>query len=452
MLSADRAHRLLSLLNGALQKCKEEEKHLEQEIRQFHRVLRDWKIDEHEDVKQDGEASRSQALQAQPSVKEIQEVEMLNKALEKALKVRASSKPGASGSGPPSKTKPELPRPPTTEKSLKPLAKSLHPGTKSAKYHLNPPYRTNPEKRRLPVSEKGTSNYRTQLTLAGQLTSERAQRGNAGDPEPRGDSSGADREDRRPDRNTSTQPSVEAPEVREPQHFTLKQKGHTLKLPAKYRQLYTTNSRLWEKYYDIQRQRPFPQPTFIQKLQTTFVPGCPSMSLSELEEGIAQLESDVECIKHSIDGAKHWHGTGDMEWQEYRLLMVYKALQEELSQHISALQPLKLAAQEFSAWEEGHPTATSFIVPRTCPILPSKAPAVLVYSHPSELSELMRVKLRVSELKQKIYLQKVLNKELLSELESQCHSAPDFWLLYRSIYTLLCEGGETFPVLVHEDN
>ncbi|KAM8960408.1 tubulin epsilon and delta complex protein 2 [Pelodytes ibericus] len=446
MLSADCSHRLMTLLNQVIHNCKEEEKILEDQLRKYHVLLRPWKTDKNEDKEQDEEPSGSLAFQTDPSQEEMQDVEMLNKALEKALKVRARSRPESTGCALHTQVKPTCP--PTKAKSQKSSSKSSCCGTKPVTYQLNPPYKTYPENRRAREgSSRGASNDKTaHLTTAiSSCPTERDVCGTVRQSEP-GEGSSTEGM-----LGKSASNSLTHQEVQDPQPFTLKNKGCTLRLPAEYRRLYSQNSKLWERFYEIQNH-PSPESSFIQNLQMTFSPGCPTMSLSELEEETSRLETAVTRMRQSIESVEKWQGTGPKQWHSYRLMLVYEALQKEVSKHISALEPIKLAAEQHCTWNGGEPTATSCAEPRGCPILTRTAPPILVYQNPKELSQLMHRQLRVLELKQKIHLQKVLNKELLLEMKSQCHNAPESWLLYRAIYTLLCEGGGTFPVLVHEDN
>ncbi|XP_061456087.1 tubulin epsilon and delta complex protein 2 isoform X2 [Rhineura floridana] len=86
MLPADCAHRLVSLLTQALNDCAEQKQRLQQNLKQCQAVLGDWNLQAPEtpvleDSKNDNQGS-------EPSAKELEELELLNKALEKALRIR----------------------------------------------------------------------------------------------------------------------------------------------------------------------------------------------------------------------------------------------------------------------------------------------------------------------------------------------------------------------------
>ncbi|KAM4697955.1 tubulin epsilon and delta complex protein 2 [Rhinophrynus dorsalis] len=454
MLSAASSHRLLSLLNKAILNCKEEEKLLEDEVRHCRSLLGAWKMDESESLTQ--EEKRSETPDKEPPADELQEMEMLNKALEKALRVREKIKPEPHGVKAPTKSQKSQSCPPAKEKSPKPTSKTSKPIAKAATSQLNPPYKTNPEKRRVRGSVRLTSNAKAVLAACqGQQGTERGtektEGTNSGQAKAREDSSRAENTLRNPIPPPCTLPMTEKQEEREEQPFTLKHKGATLRLPLEYQREYTRSSRLWEKFYEIQNLPPAAPPPFLQMLQATFVPDSPRVSLSQLEEETMRLKSAVSSLYQRLDLILQCPDPGPPQWQNYRELLMLESLQEDVTKELSALHQLHIDAEQYRKWDEKHSTGATHIEPRVCPSYLRKGSPILVYSHPRELSELTRCRLRVLELKQKIGLLKVLSEELLAEAESRCHSAPESALLYRSIYTLLCEGGEHFPVLVHED-
>ncbi|CAH2307633.1 Hypothetical predicted protein [Pelobates cultripes] len=449
MLSADCSHRLLSLLNQAILNCKEKEKKLEQQLTQYHALLREWRTDEFEDGEQDTKPDEIQNLQSSPSAKEIQEVEILSKALEKALKVRTGSRPQTAGARLPLANAQVEPPCPSTK--TKPLIKCSHPGRKPMTYQLNPPYKTNPEKKRAHGSSRGKLSDGTRQFTSGVSLPDKERRGCAQLHKAKEGASSTDTVLGASAPPTVISQPLETQEAQDEQKHRVKHLRHALRLPVEYRRLYTKNSRLWDSFYDIQRPCPSSQPSFLERLQQTFVPGCPSKSLFELQEEISCLKNSITRIRQNIDSLQNWRGTGSRDWHDYRCMLVCEALLEEVSQHHLDLNALKQAAQQHLAWNKGQSTGAS-CEEITCSSMPRMAPAILRYNHPSELSQLICCKHRVLELKEKIYLQKVLNKELLSEMDLRCHSDPESWLLYRAIYTQLCEGGDAFPVLVHEDN
>ncbi|XP_073409696.1 tubulin epsilon and delta complex protein 2 isoform X2 [Dendrobates tinctorius] len=441
MLSSACSHRLLSLLNQAFLKCKEEEKQLEEQLRQGRALLQNW--DAEQSLKPDDVASEPQEIQ--PSPEDLQEVELLNKALEKALKARETGKTDS----PSNKAPAPSCCPVAKERPIKALNKATEKASKSTTYRLNPPYKTVPDRRRGPrPGQRTSSNKSAQLR-----PSEK--------PIPKKSNGG---EDKQPGMKTSTTRACSAltkpvsppttlscPESSQPQKpSTLKEKGANLRLPAEYQQAYMRRTRLWEKFFAIQDHLPASRPSFIQKLQTTFAPDAPKRSLFEIEEETARCEREVRSWQQSADAAGNWQGSGPARCQNHRFLLLLEALQEEVDKYQSELQNLQLAAEEYRHWAEKLSINTTCVESVGCPSGYIRPPPVLVYHHPSELCELSRSRLRLQELQQRIHLQKVFSEELLQEAQSWSEGAPTSCLLFRAIYTQLCEGGDTFPVLVQD--
>ncbi|XP_018407835.1 PREDICTED: uncharacterized protein C16orf59 homolog [Nanorana parkeri] len=426
-------------------------------------------------------------LESQPSPLEVKEVELLNKALEKALKVRGSARTESPKTHPSTQAIPAYIT--TQEKPVKPLQKLVYTGTKPKTYQVKPPYKTMPEKRRDRGSTRPPSTANTvKPPSLGPLTSEK---GNGGKDRPASTANTAKSPPLRPltseigkDRSaeskevpsrtdstpgnlqpssvlkmeyvsstlTATDVKASKQDQRQQKALTLKDIGSTLKLPIKYRQLYKKNSRLWEKYFEMGARVPASRPSFIQQLQTTFVAESPELSLFEMEEETARLQRGVRCLEEYIDTAKTWRGSGPAHWQHYRTLLMLEAMQDEVAKSYCELQKLGLVADQYKKWCEKLSVDIDCSEVAGCPFEFCTMPSVLVYSHPDELRELTATHLRLRELQQKIYLQKVLSEELLAEADSQCRSASPSYMLLRAIYTQLCEGGETFPVLVLDDS
>ncbi|XP_018091968.1 tubulin epsilon and delta complex protein 2 isoform X2 [Xenopus laevis] len=380
----------------------------------------------------------------------MQEVELLNKALEKALRVRGTSSSETSAVKMPSSAQRTQSHPTIVEKPAKQPSKTVDLRTKSAAYRLNPPYRTNPEKKRVCGSGRATSNGKSVLLASS------APPGRTNDNNTKSESKEELKTGKNMIGSSIGDSSLPAPSENlgdtEPCYVKLKHIGASLKLPMEYRREYTRNNKLWEKFYEIQNIISSPQPLLMEMLQETFVAGSPRQSLAELEEETLRLKMAVTSIQQRIDITEKWPAAGSRHWLNYRALMSLEVLQEELAQDLLALRLLKQDVEQYLKWDEGSHAGTIPLKPRCCPASVRLAPPLLVYNQFQELSQLTRCRLRILELQQKIYLQKVLSAELLSEADSCCHDAPESWMLFRAIYTQLCEGGDRFPVLVREDN
>ncbi|XP_075035577.1 tubulin epsilon and delta complex protein 2 isoform X2 [Mixophyes fleayi] len=410
MLSSSCSHRLLSLLNQALLSCKEEEKQLEEHLRRSRLLLGGWNTAKCETFTQDDKSTEPQ--ESQPSPEELQEVELLNKALEKAMRVRGKSRTESPVVKAPPTTQTTSSCPSTKVKVAKPLNRLLHTGSKPVTYQLHPPYKTIPDKRVVRAPGRGPSNDKTaRLTPLEQPAVEKGNGGKDKQPQTRANPIGT-----KPDSPPSSDPDGATPRPQKP--FTLKDNGTTLKLPVEYRQEYMRNSRLWEKFYEIQDHVPASRPSFIQRLQTTFMSETPELSLFEIEEETARLQRAVTSLQEHIDTANNWQGSGPGHWRNYQSLLLLEALQEEVAKCHAELQKLQLVAEQYRKWAEKHSINTMHTESLGCPVIYRRSPPVLIYSHYSELCELTRSRLRVLELKEKIYLQKHATLLFLTCLET----------------------------------
>ncbi|XP_075686531.1 tubulin epsilon and delta complex protein 2 [Rhinoderma darwinii] len=446
MLSSTCSQRLVSLLNQTLLSCKEEEKQLEEQLRQWRKLLDNRDPENCEPLKQDDVANEPPKIQ--PSPEDLEEVALLNKALEKALRVRGTSRTDS----PVNKALPcPSSCPVTKEKPIKALNKLTQKGTKLAIYQLNPPYKTILDRRKVPRPVHGASgNKSTGLTsLAPPALKKMNSSEGGGQLEAKASTI-------RPcsalSKPVFPPPTLSYPISQPQKPSTLKEKRSTLKLPVTYQQAYTKSNKLWEKFYAIQDHLPASRPSFIQKLQTTFAPETPKLSLFEIEEESTRLLREVRSWQQNVDSVHNWQRSGPARWQNYRSLLLLEALQEEVAKFQSELQNLQLVAEEYRNWAENHSINASCSESVGCPSMYSRSPPVLIYNHPDELRELTRSRLRVVELQQKIHLHEVFGEELLAEAESWSQAAPTSCLLLRALYTQLCEGGNIFPVLVQDDS
>ncbi|KAJ7413671.1 putative protein C16orf59 like protein [Willisornis vidua] len=92
MLPAGRGGRAAAALREALGAGAERRRDLERRAERGRALLRRWNAEQEEDKEEQphGQSGSSTALENRPSAKELEELELLNRALEKALKVRKS--------------------------------------------------------------------------------------------------------------------------------------------------------------------------------------------------------------------------------------------------------------------------------------------------------------------------------------------------------------------------
>ncbi|NXR05292.1 TEDC2 protein, partial [Sagittarius serpentarius] len=236
-----------------------------------------------------------------------------------------------------------------------------------------------------------------------------------------------------------------------PRTVTLQEKGCQLKLPLPYRKAYSRNSRAWERCRLCQTSADAAaaRNRFIEKIQTTvsFLSSPPpSMSTpAEIEEELKVLQDVPSLLSQYVEAEPADHPTLQ---REYESLLTLEGLQTRVSQCLHKLQLLRA-----DCTGDVGSCSPACVPPRgqTCDSAGMLAVPLLSYSSFQELRDLFALKLQVSMLHQDIALQKVMMAELLPVLESRLYPEASAAQLYRAIYTQLCEGGKRFPVLVRDE-
>ncbi|XP_019363205.1 PREDICTED: uncharacterized protein C16orf59 homolog isoform X2 [Gavialis gangeticus] len=517
MVPAGCSRRLVSILNRALEDCAEQRRKLGYSLNQCQALLGDWKIHAPESPKL--EAS-TKSEENEPSPKELEELELLTRALEKVLRVRKSvlqTPLRTVGAAEGEKTSDKKPAAKASITEQVPVSKESIPKTikvtslskpvtskKPSAYVLKAPYRTDLDVKRshrkapaqqssripraaVKGSTKGTSSQqaKTNVPVMGRKVIYAAAGSQQACGSPRsplckeqsfafGDSTSHENSGAanfhlvNPEKNcpgslaeslvTQNPMAGDIPERSPtPQTCTLWEKGSLLKLPPLYRKTYSRNSRLWETCCLCQTSATAAATRnhFVERIQTTFCPSTPTISPAEIEEEVNALHDAYTLLSHHFKA----ENTGHTTWQsEYECLLTLEGLQTTVSQCLNKLQQLRRAAESQERLQAcctggaGCPSAdcTPFRG-RRCGNMSVLAVPLLYYSSLQELRDITALKLQVAMLWQKINVQKVMITELLPVLEYRIHHKDSVSHLYRAVYTLLCEDGERFPVLVNDE-
>uniref|UniRef100_A0A8B9DJF1 TEDC2 protein n=1 Tax=Anser cygnoides TaxID=8845 RepID=A0A8B9DJF1_ANSCY len=421
----------------------------------------------------------SPLAESRPSPKELEELELLNRALEKALKVRKSisktsleaqvapaEKPADEGPAFENAQEQQVPVSvrdvPVTREGPRTAGKSSSKGVASKQGRSHRPANSASDQgvcaatelQRAPGSSKSalkeqqsfsirdSSGERNLVAAGRQLTDagkkscgSRGESGRKENPTAEGISGGS----------TS------------PQTVTVQQQGCQLKLPHPYRKAYSRNCRAWEKSRLCQTSADAAaaRKRFTERIQTTFCSPTPALSPAEIEEELKVLQDVPSLLSRYVEAEPADHPTLQ---REYESLLTLEGLQTTVSQCLHKLQLLQAAVESQMRL---HPDCAGDVgnccptcVPargRACGSAGTLAVPVLWYSSFQELRDLFALKLQVSMLHQEIALQKLTMTELLPVLESKAYPEASAAQLYRAIYTQLCEGGERFPVLVRDE-
>ncbi|NXI77403.1 TEDC2 protein, partial [Rhipidura dahli] len=229
---------------------------------------------------------------------------------------------------------------------------------------------------------------------------------------------------------------------------TLQEKGCQLKLPLPYRKAYSRNSRAWERCRLCQTSADAAavRTRFMERIQTTV--SFPSRHrvqlLCKIEEQLRGLQDIPSRLRQYVQAEPADPPTLQ---GEYESLLTLEGLQTTVSQ---CLQKLQLLRAEGTGDVGSCSPACVPARAQMCDSADVLAVPLLCYSSLQELRDLFALKLQVSMLHQEIALQKVMMAELLPVLEPRSFLEGSVGL-FRAIHTQLCEGGRRFPVLVRDE-
>ncbi|NXB41667.1 TEDC2 protein, partial [Leucopsar rothschildi] len=229
---------------------------------------------------------------------------------------------------------------------------------------------------------------------------------------------------------------------------TLQEKGCQLKLPLLYRKAHSRNSRAWQRCRLCQTSADAAaaRTRFMERIQTTV--SFPSRHrvqlLCKIEEELRGLQDVPSHLTQYVEAESADHPTLQ---GEYESLLTLEGLQTTVSQCLQKLQLLRADC----TGDVG--SCSPACVPargQTCDSADMLAMPLLCYSSLQELRDLFALKVQVSMLHQEIALQKVMMAELLPVLEPRRFLEGSAGL-FRAIHTQLCGGGRRFPVLVRDE-
>ncbi|XP_045141848.1 tubulin epsilon and delta complex protein 2 [Echinops telfairi] len=412
MLPADSSRRLVAELQGALDACAEQEQQLDQSLRVCRRLLGTWKpagVPE-------PEPSHEDPSPGAPSPQDLKELELLTQALEKAVRVRKSpSKTAERAKVPNQKPRTKAPTAPAPPQA---------PGRTSSHTSVTRPTRSSHQPKVLTTGHQ-EHRLRPAQERATLGTGARATKPSLGDPQV-----------------TSAAP-------RGPEVFTLKEKGSLLRLPLAFQKTVSQNSRLWAQLTSTQAsdtEEAAARARFLQKMQAASGRAAPGLSMAQVEAEVGTLRRACWLLRLHMNNET---AAAPADWvQEYRRVLTLEGLQTMAGQCLRRLQELRqaVAGQQLDPWPLGKP-------PQACPCRGGAdanwKPQLLLYSSTRELQSLVAHQLHTTMLAQQLHLQKVLMAELLPLVRGT--PSPSRLALCRAVHSLLCDGGQHFPVALRDE-
>ncbi|XP_073692410.1 uncharacterized protein tedc2 [Garra rufa] len=446
---------LLHAVDEAVKMCKAEESRLTANIRQCKEILRSMRTR----VTETSELKAAAAINTEDDIppEEKQEIELLEQALKKALKIRSTSEVHKnSDSKHPNENKNKTPINSTVkEEDKRKLVKSVPPSETCKK--------PNHHKRAGGNTAHGAPWTRPVLVRKGP-TAHPVFKGRPSVPKSapvKISSTGSQQKmcvkaTKTNESSEDNSPSVSCREVSASGKDGKVATGSTQSqeqwipsplLPA-WRAQRTKQNRLWKKVLTHQSKAVPERTQFTERLRATFQSEWPSVSPADIT-----TELDI-LTQRCLDLAPCFHkahmdlDSGTLHEREYESLRMLEGL-EKMTQELVVCADL---------WKKDWERWDMRISGALCPVRrrgewgdPARSclPPILSYSSEAELRELESRRLRVEQLQQAVRLQQAMSDNLASSWSSRpTRSGQPSAVVLRGLYSLLAEGGVQFPSLV----
>ncbi|XP_067329129.1 tubulin epsilon and delta complex protein 2 isoform X2 [Anolis sagrei] len=432
----------------------------------------------------------------EPSAKELEELELLNKALEKALRVRTKFQPapgeGAKSAGEKaaSGTPMSLQVGNASKESTSRIGRAVPVIRKPASpkrpmtYMPKAPYRTDPVVKRRPL---GKTSARPSTRASKMLGRKRPATGTAslvatvpvtvtqpgreqscvakepGKQAPCAFEASVGQRDAAAGANPlSPKTESDLSSAQAQVISTLREKGSLLELPHPYKKAFSKYMRLLGKCHNCQTspEAVAARNRFVEKMQTTFCSPSPAFSPVEVRRELLHLKGLCSLMRHCMEAETSASLGENPTWErEHESLLTLEGLQVIVQEQLDKVQQLREAMEshaELLLAESVNGKGCSsqgnacLGTERCWDAETVRPPPLLFYSSSKELMDMEALKLKVAKLQQQLEIQKAMEAELLPLLEPGCLQEGSQALLFRAIYTLLCEGSESFPVLVND--
>ncbi|XP_029944989.1 uncharacterized protein tedc2 [Salarias fasciatus] len=226
---------------------------------------------------------------------------------------------------------------------------------------------------------------------------------------------------------------------------------------TKWQSLRNKQNRLWDKVIALQR-KPVPgRSRFMERMRATFPKDWPCGSPDQTRAVVDRLthrghdllllrlakEAPEEETSESDKALGHKDNSSDSSWTIEELMLTAEELQKSAHK----------VKQEWKAWDRWRPEGGCLCTTGADGVwgdgIAAPLPLTITYTAAEELQELERLRMRAALLQQEIHLEEALLDTLSPQVSSiepgpGCPSAT----VLRELYSLLGEGGERFPAIV----
>ncbi|TNM97403.1 hypothetical protein fugu_015559 [Takifugu bimaculatus] len=425
---------LLSSIQQAIKSRKAEQAHLNDRIQVYREILQSLASSPPSSTcYQEPECTSDASADAGASARERKDIELLEQALEKALKVRAGNGPSKKDSKTPSLTPKEMQDAVVVRKEG-PLASAPSKGKQSSR-----------------SASKSASSNRTQPIHSGQLHNSAL---NAKEKVTKGKVlSGNDLGNAATVSTSASNNTARVLGTVEPGRPSLPQQNRTASDEIeKWKALLRKKNRLWEKVADSQRKPEAGRSRFLERMRTTFPEDWPCGSPNQTREQLHRLTLQgldlTQCYR-----TKEILDRQPSEVTEDLCKGLDKGETLETLQ-MTAVELQKFASQvkqEWKAWDRWRPDKGCL-----CPAeangswgegTAAPLPTTVTYRTEAELRELEKLRSEVALLQQERCLEQALSDLLTPQLSSIISGRPSSSVL-RDVYSLLGEGSLRFPAIV----
>ncbi|XP_035511125.1 uncharacterized protein LOC118323291 [Morone saxatilis] len=242
-------------------------------------------------------------------------------------------------------------------------------------------------------------------------------------------------------------------------HSLPRQNGIASDQTAKWKSLRSKQNRLWDKVVALQRKPAPGRSHFMERMRAMFPKDWPSCGSPDqtraLVDRLTHREHDLpqHCQTEELLAKQTPEADAEMGGKEkYDSCLTGESLPMTAAELQNFAEQVK---QEWEAWDRWRPEGGCL-----CPtgangvwgdgmIVP--LPPTVTYTTEAELRELENLRMRVALLQQDIYLEQALLEKLFPQLSSVVPGpgCPNITVL-RDVYSLLGEGGERFPAIVQD--
>ncbi|XP_070704051.1 tubulin epsilon and delta complex protein 2 [Pempheris klunzingeri] len=450
---------LLSTVGQVIKSCKAEQDKINGSIQLYREILRAL-TPQPKTGSEDSDCAEEAVTDAETSPGEREDIELLERALEKALRVRAGTGPSKID---PERNQQSAPRrgPGTSATSRERMQASAasrgnqttgRPASKSASLHRKEHKKSDgivhhhaAKKSQQAVPASGALHRGHSSTLRSKNKTVRSSVQSGND---LGKAAAISTTS-----SNNAQPVLHAEESGA--HSLPRENGVASNQIAKWKSLRSKQNRLWDKVVALQR-KPVPgRSHFMERMRATFPNDWPCGSPDQTRALVDRLthqghDLTQHCQRKELP-AKQAPEAGRLgDKYDFDLTL------EQLQLTAPELQSLAdQAKQEWEAWDRWRPEG-GCLCPKGANYVwgdgvISPLPVTITYTTEAELRELEKLRMRVALLQQEIYLEQALLDTLSPRLSSVVPGpgCPNLSVL-RDVYSLLGEGGERFPAIVQD--